>query len=214
MSQKQFEKEIEKNLPSSLYYIYAKDYFLLKNAVDRISSLIPPEKRAFNVMVYDIDSAGETPVSLREIIDVLNTPGFFGERKIVLLRNLQMMKKKDIKPLYDYLKNPSVDSVLVMLSHKAPDREIRERLKGSSVISLDMKGQAIKVWLAELSRERGIEITPDAMDLLIGTTGADTGILVKEVEKISLLGRQRVDANDVSELIHGKIGRASCRERV
>ncbi|GMT46754.1 MAG: DNA polymerase III subunit delta [bacterium] len=200
MSQKQFLKEIENNLPSPVYYLYAKDTFLLKNAVDRIRGLVPEERREFNVMVYDIDSA--PPVYT--IIDVLNTPGFFGEKKIVIVRNMQTMKKKESKVLFSYLDNPSLGSVFVMLSLKPPDKVMKEKFKGKvKVFSLDMKAQEIKAWLTELARQRGVEITSDAIGLLMATSGSDMGVLYEETEKASLLGRSRVDVNDISELIHG-----------
>ncbi|HDH02216.1 MAG TPA: hypothetical protein ENH17_03690, partial [Nitrospirae bacterium] len=106
MSQKQFLKEIENNLPSPVYYLYAKDSFLLKDAVDRVRGLVHEERREFNIMMYDIDSA--PPV--HTIMDVLNTPGFFGERKIVIVRNIQTMKKKEARVLFSYLDNPSSGS--------------------------------------------------------------------------------------------------------
>ncbi|NOY39021.1 MAG: DNA polymerase III subunit delta [Nitrospirae bacterium] len=200
MSQKQFLKEIENNLPSPVYYLYAKDSFLLKNAVDRIRVLVPEERREFNVMIYDIDSA--PPV--HTILDVLNTPGFFGEKKMVILRNMQTMKKKESKVLFSYLDNPSSGSVFVMLSLKPPDKGMKEKFKGGvKVLSLDMKAQEIKTWLTELARQRGVVITSDAIALLMATAGTDMGVLYEETEKAALLGKSKVEINDISELIHG-----------
>jgi len=200
VSQKQFLKEIENNLPSPVYYLYAKDSFLLKNAVDRIRVLVPEERREFNVMIYDIDSA--PPV--HTILDVLNTPGFFGEKKMVILRNMQTMKKKESKVLFSYLDNPSSGSVFVMLSLKPPDKGMKEKFKGGvKVLSLDMKAQEIKTWLTELARQRGVVITSDAIALLMATAGTDMGVLYEETEKAALLGKSKVEINDISELIHG-----------
>ncbi len=200
MSQKQFLKEIENNLPSPVYYLYAKDSFLLKDAVDRVRGLVHEERREFNIMMYDIDSA--PPV--HTIMDVLNTPGFFGERKIVIVRNIQTMKKKEARVLFSYLDNPSSGSVFVMLSLKPPDKGMKEKFKGGvKVLSLDMKAQEIKTWLTELGRQRGVAITSDAIGLLMATAGTDMGVLYEETEKAALLGKSRVDINDISELIHG-----------
>ncbi len=201
MSQKQFLKEIKNNLPSPVYYLYAKDPFLLKNALDRVRALVPEERRGFNVMIYDTDSA--PPV--HTVLDVLNTPGFFGERKIVIVRNIQAMKKKETKLLLNYLDNPSSGSVFVMLSLKPPDKVMKEKFKGMvKVLSLDMKAQEIKTWLTELARQRGVEITPEAIALLMATAGSDIGVLYEETEKATLLGRPKVDVNAVSELMHGE----------
>jgi len=200
VSQRQFLKEIEDNLPAPVYYLYAKDPFLLKDAVDRIRVLVPEERREFNVMIYDIDSA--PPV--HAVMDVLNTPGFFGGRKIVIARNMQLMKKKDLKLLLDYIDSPSSGSVFVMLSLKPPDKVMKEKFRGAvKVLMLDMKVQEIKTWLRELGRQRGVEMTSDAISLLMATAGTDIGVLYGEVEKAALLGRSRIDVSDIGELMHG-----------
>ncbi len=196
MSRRQFLKELQNGLPSPLYYLHAKDSFLVKEAVDLIGGLVPEERREFNVMVYDADSAA--PV--HAVLDVLNTPGFFGERRIVMMRNTQSLKKRDVKLLAGYAENPSPGSVFVMLSLKPPDRLLREAAR---VVSLEMSQQETRAWLMDLGRQRGVELTPDAVGLLMATAGNDIGALLGAAENAFLLGKSRIDADDVSGLLHG-----------
>ncbi|NOZ25230.1 MAG: DNA polymerase III subunit delta [Nitrospirae bacterium] len=200
MSRRQFLKEMEDGLPSPLYYLHAKDSFLVKDAVDRIGELVPEETREFNVMIYDAESAPPA----HAVIDVLNTPGFFGDRKIVVMRNIQSMKKRELRLLLNYIDNPSSGSVFVMLSLKPPDKAMREKFKDAvRVVSLDMSPQEIRSWLRDVVRRKGVDITPAAVSLLMATSGTDMGVLYGEAEKACLLGKRRVDADDISELMHG-----------
>ncbi len=203
MSREQFSKELERDLPSSAYYLLAGDHFLLKEACDRIRSLVPEQMRDFNAVSLDLGPADGPPVTVQTALDLLNTPGFFGGRKVVFLWNVQVMKKKEMEPLLEYLENPSPHSLLVMLSPKAPGRGMRGGLKGVKVISLDMTAQEVRAWVKGLAGERGVEMTPAAVEFLIGISGAAMGTLYSEVEKLSLLGRKRIDVDDICEAVYG-----------
>lgn len=203
MSQRQLLKDIEDGLPSKVYYLYAKEQFLLKDAIDRIAETIPENERDFSLMVYDLDSAGGKPASLSEVTGALETPSFFGSRKIVILRNVQTLKKKEVASLHSYLERPSQGSVFVMLSQKAPDKGLKEKLKGSKVYALDMRGNEIKSWMTKLARAKGVSISSDALDLLISVSGSAPGLLSAEIEKVSLTGKKQVGIKEVSELLHG-----------
>ncbi len=200
MSRKQFDREMAAGFPSPAYYLYAGDPFLLKDALEGLRSLVPPERRDFDLLLYDADTA----VPPQEIRDALNTPGFFGGRKVVVLRNTHQLKKKEAAVLLDYLSSPSSGSLFVMLSLKPPDKGMKEGLKGrAKVLSLDMRGPETREWVRELGRQRGVELTPDAVSLLVASCGTDLGVLQGEVEKASLLGKAKIDAGDICGMMHG-----------
>jgi DNA polymerase III delta subunit len=203
MSQKQFFDEAKQGLPSPVYYVYAKDPYLLKHACDEIQALVPEEKRDFSLMPFDMDPSQEQPPEMHNLLDVLNTPGFFGERKTVILHNAQLLKKNDLSVISSYFQNPSPDAVFVMFSAKSPASNVKEKLKGIRVINLDMKGHELKRWLLQKARRRGIELTNEAVDFLIAVVGLEAGRLSSEVEKLSLLSRKKIDVADVSEILHG-----------
>jgi DNA polymerase-3 subunit delta len=208
MSFQAFLHEIEKGLPASVYLLYASDPFLRREAREAIKKLVPEEERDFNLHIFDLSLRGEEGLSFEQILDVANTVSFFGKRRFVLLAgNLERLSKKELKELDAYLSNPAPGSVFVILHERVLNKELRERFSPpkakSKTIYLDIKEAEIPYWLKHRARIKGLEMSDKVADYLIGLIGPDLGLLSAELEKISLLGKQSVDVNDISEIITG-----------
>ena len=133
-----------------------------------------------------------------------NTFSFFGNRRfIVLSGNLQKLSKKDLKRLDAYISNPAPGSVFVILHDGVLKKEMREMFRSLKPISLDIRESEIPYWIKQRAGMKGIEISDDAADYLIGLIGPDMGLLSAEIEKISLLGKKRIDVDDISDIIAG-----------
>ncbi len=202
MSIKNFLQEIEKGLTSSIYLLYANDQYLLKEAALAVKRTIPESERDFSFNIFDIDSTDEIP-AFEQIIDVINTIPFFGQRRVVILENFQKLSKKDFKKLEIYMANPSTRTVLIMLHNGIPKKEQRERLKGVKIISLDIREQELPFWIKQKAKQRGVEISDEAIEYLIGVIGPDIGLLSSEIEKFTLLENAKVSTNDIAEIVKG-----------
>jgi DNA polymerase-3 subunit delta len=206
MSFHEFFKEIEKQLPSRVYILYAYDPFLLREAVMEIKKLIPFEQRDFNFHLYDFSSA-EEKISIEQVIDVANTAPFFSTRRfIVLTGNLQKLLKNGSKRLDSYLSNPAPFSVFILCHEGVFKKELKERFKGLKIISLDIKESDLPSWVKCRARSKGFEISDNAVDYLLGSVGPDLGLLSAEIEKISLLGKSSsgvFTVDDISKIIEG-----------
>jgi DNA polymerase III delta subunit len=55
----------------------------------------------------------------------------------------------------------------------------------------------------EKAEAKGIKLTPGAVEYLIGTVGPDAGLLSSEVEKLTLIGKQRLDKDDIAGMVKG-----------
>jgi DNA polymerase-3 subunit delta len=205
MSFQSFLKEIEKGLPLPVYLLHASDPFLHREVVEKIRRLVPEAERDFNFQVFDLSPAGEEGTTVGQILDVANTVSFFGGRRFtVLLGNLQKLPKKDLGILVHYVSNPAPDTAFVMLHTGALTRDSRDKFGGLKPVSLDLKGAEIPSWLKHRARTRGIEISDEAADYLIEIVGADLGLLSSEVEKISLIGKNKIEIEDISEIVTGE----------
>ncbi|NWF52788.1 MAG: DNA polymerase III subunit delta [Nitrospirae bacterium] len=206
MSFQEFFKEIERQLPSQVYLLYASDHFLLREAVIEIKKFVPFEQREFNFHVFDFSSP-EEKFSIEQVIDVANTAPFFSKRRfIVLIGNLQRLLKNGSKRLHSYLSNPAPFSIFFLCHEGAFKKEMRERFKGLKTISLDIKESDIPSWIKCRTRSKGFEISDIAVDYLLGVVGPDLGLLSAEIEKISLLGKSAsgvLSVDDISKIIEG-----------
>lgn len=207
MSFRAFLDELKKGLPASGYLLAASDPFLHSEACSRIRALVPSEERDFTYHTFDLNAAAAEKMPFDRILDVLNTVPFFSGRKYVVVENLQKIAKKEVKGLAAYLAAPSQTSLLVLLFQgalKDLKKDMKEALQGLRQIPLDIREKDIPLWLRDLARSQGFELSAEGADYLLGTIGPDLGMLSSEIDKLILIGKSPVGREDIASLIEGK----------
>jgi len=204
MSVKQFYAELKKGLTGPAYLLHADEAGILKEAVMRIRHSVPPEEMDFKYHAYDLEGSDGTP-PLEQIIDTLNTVPFMGGTQTVVLENLQKLKAADMKPLVEYFKSPSPDSLLVMTYSGKPRKTMLNKLTAIKDISISIQERDLPFWIKERAAERGLELTTEAINYLIGTVGTDAGLLASEVEKFATLAGdgKKLGKDDIAMLVTG-----------
>ncbi len=202
MSLKNFYNELSKGFPSPVYLISSMDDYLLYECQalikENIGALDP-----LNFSLHDLDTS-DGGASVKEIVAELNTLPFFGQKRTVILKNLQKIPKKDIKKLAEYIVNPSDFTLLIMLSTGEYKKIFESQtLKKIKIISIQMDN--LPLWIQEKAKRKGIEISPEAIECLIGTAGDDLCMLNSEIEKLSLLGKKSIDIADIKDIVYGGI---------
>lgn len=198
-----FLNHIEKGLPLPVYLFYSSDQFFCREAIEAIKRLVPAEERDFNLHIFDLSSLKEENHLFEQILDVANTASFFRSRRFtVLTGDLGKISKRDVKKLNDYISNPASDSVFVML-HEGMLKGVKEHFGSLKPISLDIRESEIPYWIRQRATMKGVEISLEACEYLIGLVGTDMGLLSAEVEKISLLGKKRLNVDDITDIIAG-----------
>jgi len=202
MSFQAFLHQIEKGLPSPGYLFYTSEPFLHREAIEAIKRLVPEGEKDFNLHIFDFLYSAE--VSFEQVLDVANTVPFFGKRRFVVFSgNLQKLSKKDLKRLNAYVSNPSPGSVFVILHDGVLKKEMREMFRELKPISLDIRESEIPYWIRQRAVTKGLEMSDEVANCLIGVVGPDMGLLSAEIEKISLLGKKRIDVGEISDIIAG-----------
>jgi len=204
MSYKNLLDEVKKGLPSGNYLLTASDRFLHGEAAALVRDLVPPEERDFNFHTFDLLSADQEKPSFDQILDVVNTVPFFTGRKYVVVENFQKTAKKDMKKIEGYLQNPSASAVLVLLHEGSLKKDAREGLKGVKHIVLDIREGDIPAWISDKAKLKGLIISRDAAEYLLVMIGPDLGMLSTELEKLTLLGKDAIQKEDIREIIEGK----------
>ncbi len=204
MSFRVFLQEIEKGLPLPVYLLYASEPFFHREAIEAIKKLIPEEERDFNLHIFDLSLSKEENQSFEMILNVVNTVSFFGSRRLtVLVGNLQKLSKKDLEKLDAYLSAPAPGSTFVILHEGVLKKEMRERFRSVKPISLDIRETEIPYWIKQRAGMKGLDMSDEAADYLIGLLGPDMGLLSGEIEKLSLLGKKRLVVDDISDIVAG-----------
>jgi DNA polymerase III delta subunit len=163
---------------------------------------VPEGERDFNLHVFDFSREADEKTPFEQVFDAANTVPFFGKRRFVIWSgNLKGLTKKDLKRLESYVSDPAPHSVLLLFHEGVLKKEMRESFSGLDIISLDMRESEIPSWIRHRAKLKGLEMSDDVADYLLGLKGPDLGLLSAEIEKISLLGKQRVSVDDVSEIV-------------
>lgn len=204
MSFQTFLKEIEKGFPSPVYVFYASDPFFHKEAIDAIKSAIPETERDFNLHIFDLSLSGDENVTIEKIISVVNTGSFFGGRRFtVLLGNLQKLTKKDLEQLNVYISGPAPNSVFILLHTGVFSKEGRDKFRTLRPVALDIRESEMPDWIKQRARIKGIELSDDVSEYLIGLIGPEIGLLSAELDKLALLGKKGININDIHDIVTG-----------
>jgi len=204
MSFRAFLQETEKGLPLPVYLFTASDMFLQAEATDTIKRLVPEAERDFNFHVFDLEASGDEYAAFEKILEVVNTVSFFGGKRYTILQgNLLKLTKKELASLHVYSANPAPNSVFILLHNGVFTSEAKGKFLTLKPVSLDLRESEIPQWIQQRAQRKGLEISDEIAEYLIGIIGTDLGLLSSEIEKISLLGKKRVDIDDISDIVTG-----------
>lgn len=205
MSMQGFFKELQSGLKSPAYLLHAEDPYLLKEALLAAKNSVPEEERDFLFQSFDMaDASSAEPPSVEHVLDALNTvPFLMGGRRVIALEGAEKIPSKGLKPVAGYLSKPSPDSVFLLLFSGTPKKPALEALRGAKAIALDIRERDLPAWLRERARQKGLVLSPGAVEYLIGTVGPEPGLLSSEVEKLSMSGRKKLEKEYLVEMVRG-----------
>ena len=164
------------------YYFHGEDDYLKQDELRRLTdAAVDPATRDFNFETLrgaDID-----PETLGSI---LGTPPMMADRRMVVLRDVNALKKEARAVLDAYLKRPAPDLVLVLLAPSGikPDKGL---LTSASALEFEpLSGARIPKWISYyVEHDLGSTITEGAVKLLQEAVGTDLGQLKIELDKTS-----------------------------
>ncbi|WP_020612574.1 DNA polymerase III subunit delta [Sediminispirochaeta bajacaliforniensis] len=111
----------------------------------------------------------ETEIS--SIVGVLRNGSLFSSKKVVILQNVEAVKRDDAALLGEYLKNPSADATLIMVSN-GMERDIAKAIasavpKEHKKMFWELFENQKRSWLANYFGRQQIEVSPEALDLIL-----------------------------------------------
>ncbi len=189
MLNKALDREIEKRLPAPLYFIWSEEAYFLDNALARfIETVIASGPKDFN---YDAFDSSANP---QEILNAASTLPVMAQRRLVVLKDFHQFPAAAVKALRPYMDTPSESTCMAILSQKAPKAALKFKWK---VFPLNIKERDVPAWLKHIADRRGIRLTSDAIDCLIESVGYETGVLMMEIEKLSLSGLKTITGEEI-----------------
>lgn len=195
-----FQRHLEREDPAPVYLLGGEGQYRVEEGWRRIlERLVPERARRLN---GERLSARECTVA--QVRDRLNTLPMFGGRRLLAVQDIEVWSKEQQKELIAYLEKPNPMACLVLIAGQKKGLEKVEAAVeacGHVVRFPAMSEREAPRWLQERARRLGKTLPPQVAMVLVEQTGADPGLLDRELEKlIAFVGaRERIDVADARQ---------------
>ena len=181
-----------------VYYLFGEDDFLKEQTTrDLLDAAVEPSTRDFNL---EIRRASELDPEALDAL--LSTPPMLAERRVVVLREVDKLKKSARTLLDKYLTRPAHDTVLVLVAPSGTKSDKTLSTRATTVEFSPLTGDRLPRWVAYHAQHvLGRTITPEAITLLIEAVGGDLAQLAVELEKLASYSTEVIDEHAVADVV-------------
>ena len=186
-----------------LYAVYGDDTFLRREALREIRrAALPGEDDELSVARF----AG-AEAKLADVLDELQTLPFFSKRRVVIVEEGDTFVSAHRRELEAYAERPASSGVLILSTKLWPSAAKLSKSFDKTGLAVECKGpqeRQLVPWLVHLARSRyEVKLDEDAARLLVELVGGEVGLLVSDVEKLSVYvgDRGKVHREDVARMV-------------
>lgn len=176
MTLAELDSELRSGKLRSVYLCYGPERSLILSAVDLIRQTLDVALQA------DRFTAGIHPA--HRILETLKTPNLLSPKRLVIVEEIDDLKKEEWSLLKTYAEQPTPDVTLVLTGASA-----KEKSWPKEVFVLECKTlypREVPSWINMEARRLGIKISFEAAHLLAEQVGSDLGVLHQALEKLTL----------------------------
>ncbi len=157
----------------------------------------PPEEHKF----YAFETSADQVVQL-----LRNGSLFSGNRLVIYAGVEQLTKAAEVRPLVEYLKNPSPDATLVLTSTAIKVHSELQKVidRNATKIFWEMFDSQKVGWVSGYLRRKGVRITEAAAEFLLEMVENNTNDLKQACDGVALVAPEErpVDVDDIEEFIY------------
>jgi DNA polymerase-3 subunit delta len=138
-----------------------------------------------------VDRFEQAPI--HRVLDAARTPSLLGGGRIVVAVDPPGLVTSDEaarEALSAYLEAPAPETMLVLVVDKLDRRLklVKQIEKAGLIVPCEPpREREMPAWIASRAQRLGLRLAPDAIQLLADAVGTDTGLAVRELEKIALV---------------------------
>mgnify|MGYP001585120391 CR=1 FL=1 len=174
--------QLNQNIIAPVYLLHGEEYHFLEKVLDKIEEVVLDETtKSFNHHVfYGKDS------NVLDIINVSRRYPMMADYQLVVVKEAQYLSKPDL--IMGYLENPMPNTVLVWYhpGKKLPmNRKPGPSFKKHTVfLSEGVSEKEIDKVVTNYLAEKGYDIEPRPLHLLIENSAGKFSVIVKELDKV------------------------------
>jgi len=172
------------------YCITGEDDYQKDDAVRQlVEAALEPALRDFN-----LDTRRAADLDAETLGVLLSTPPMMSDRRVIVLREVNALKKDARKALDQYLKSPVTDLLLIMTAAVGTKADAGVSASATALEFNLLTGDRVPKWISHHATSvLGIRITEPAIELLQAAVGSDLHQLAGELDKLASYVQGRGD---------------------
>ena len=197
-------KDLQEKMYKPIYYLMGEESYYIDRIADYMAeTILTEEEKEFNqIILYASDT------DLSTIINAAKRYPMMAEHQVIIVKEAQNLKNLD--ELSFYLQKPQPSTILVFC-HKNGTLDKRKKVTleiekaGVLFDSKKMKENQLPAFITSYLKKKGVDIEPQASQLIAESIGSDLNRISSELDKLFLsLSPQQKRVN--SELVERHIG--------
>lgn len=198
----QLHSRLERNIIDPVYLVMSDEAFMIDDAIERIrSKVLTKGLEDFNLDVFYGQSA-----DLNHIRDTIETLPLMAERRLIILKEAQDIKDKDLELLLPMLENPVSTSVVILTTKKMDQRKkfYKKSEQAGCVVKLQKPyPNQVPNWIHYLAQRNRAQISADSVLLLQQLVGSNLTDLDNEIKKLVQYagGSRTIEVDDVLHVV-------------
>ena len=183
---------------SPAYLLFGEDEYRKDDALRHLlDAAVDSATRDFN-----LDQRKGSELDAETLASLLSTPPMMADRRVVVIRDIDSLRKDARAALDRYLQRPAPD-VLLVLTLPADAKSEKAALENVVAVECEaLTGAQLPKWITSRVSQVGGTIEPAATDLLQDAVGTDLAQLAMEVDKlVAYCGARPIDEASVSHVV-------------
>lgn len=179
-------RDIRRGALQPVYLIHGEEGFYLDRLVEEFVALVPEADRDFDLTVIYAPEAE----SAADIEEACRRYPLYGERQVVIVKELQNCAANIRNGLAHYVENPSPTTVLCLCfrAKLSGSAELTKALKkggGVNFEAVKLKPAGVSAAVEGFIKSEGLTVDPKALSMLCDFVGTDLSRLYNEVGKLT-----------------------------
>lgn len=180
-------KEIRAGKFSPVYLLHGEEPYFIERVADAIEAHALTE----NEKVFNQSTLYGKDTDARTVIDYCRQYPMMSQRKVVILKEAQMMPSDQFAMLEQYLSRSAPTTILVICyMHKKVDgRTTFMKVAKANALVLESKKlyqNELPSWIENVAREKGVTIDREAVEVLFEYIGNDLTRIANEIDKLKI----------------------------
>ena len=185
-----------------IYVLFGEDFYLRSESAVTIRKLVLPDSDDLAVARFQGSAA-----SLADVLDELRTLPFFSKQRFVIVEEADPFVTAHRKELEAWVASGKSAGVLLLEVKSWTSTTNLAKLVEKNGLSIDCRGPKEGVllsWISQFAKSRyHVQFDSGAAELLLELVGPEVGLLVAELEKLSIYvgGKGKVHREDVAKMV-------------